>query len=235
MVPLSQDRAYVVHLRRYTDSRVILELLTLHSGIVHAVARVPGKRDRAKFEPFHPLSVEFSGASELKTLRVCEQISEAAVHLTGVPLFCGLYLNELMQRLLRPGEPFPEIFSYYESVLHLLSLDAARADIESTLRRMEFFVLAQLGFGIDFAACATSGAEVDADSFYRFEQGKGFALVAPEAGVSASKIIPGAHLLALAKGDLSDTEVLRSAKTISRTALAPLLGAQPLKSRELFV
>jgi len=235
MVPLSQDRAYVVHLRRYTDSRVILELLTLHSGIVHAVARVPGKRDRAKFEPFHPLSVEFSGASELKTLRVCEQISEAAVHLTGVPLFCGLYLNELMQRLLRPGEPFPEIFSNYESVLHLLSLDAARADIESTLRRMEFFILAQLGFGIDFATCSTSGAEVDAGSLYRFEQGKGFALVAPGASVGASKIIPGAHLLALAKGDLSDTEVLRSAKTISRAALAPLLGAQPLKSRELFV
>lgn len=235
MAPLSQDRAYVVHLRRYTDSRVILELLTLHSGIVHAVARVPGKRDRAKFEPFHPLSVEFSGASELKTLRVCEQLSETAVQLTGVPLFCGLYLNELMQRLLRPGEPFPEIFSKYESVLHLLNLGAARTDIESTLRRMEFFILAQLGFGIDFATCSTSGAEINAGSFYRFEQGKGFAFVTPGANLGGYKLIPGVHLLALAKGDLSDTEVLRTAKTISRVALAPLLGAQPLKSRELFV
>lgn len=235
MAPSSQDKAYVVHLRRYTDSRVILELLTLHGGIVHAVARVPGKRDRAKFEPFHPLSVEFSGTSDLKTLRVCEPLSETAVRLTGVPLFCGLYLNELIQRLLRPGEPFPEIFSYYESVLHLLNLEAARADIESTLRGMEFFILAQLGFAIDFASCSTSGGEIDPDSLYRFEESRGFALVARGVNHGASKVIPGKHLLALAKGDLSDLEVLRSAKYISRRALAPLLGDQPLKSRELFV
>lgn len=235
MAPLSQDRAYVVHLRRYTDSRVILELLTLHSGIVHSVARVPGKRDRAKFEPFHPLSVEFFGTSELKTLRLCEPLSETAGRLTGVPLFCGLYLNELMQRLLRPGEPVPEIFSFYESVLHLLNLDAARADIEAALRGMEFFILAQLGFGIDFASCSTSGGAIDSDCFYHFEESKGFALVASGVNLGASKVIPGRHLLALAKGDLSDVEVLRSAKYIARRALAPLLGDQPLKSRELFV
>jgi len=40
--------------------------------------------------------------------------------------------------------------------------------------------------------------------------------------------------LALAAGDFTDPDVLKTAKNISRKALAPLLGSKPLKSRELF-
>jgi DNA repair protein RecO (recombination protein O) len=235
MAPISQDKAYVLHLRCYTDSRVILELLTSHSGVIHAVARVPGKRDRSKFEPFQPLIVELSGSSELKVLRVCEPHSEAPPNLIGIPLFCGLYINELMQRLLRPGEPFPEIFCYYETLLELLTLGASQMEVESSLRRMEFFVLARLGFEIDFSVCAGSGAAVDARDCYLYEQGKGFLVANCDVDVGRQKLIPGAHLLALAKGELSDVGVLKSAKYISRRALAPLLGTRPLKSRELFV
>ncbi|MCR6653998.1 MAG: DNA repair protein RecO [Cellvibrionaceae bacterium] len=235
MAPLSQDRAYVLHLRKYSDSRVILELLTSHSGVVHAVARLPGKRDRAKFEPFQPLIVELSGASELKTLRVCEAHTDLSLNLSGISLFCGLYINELMQRLLRPGEPFPEIFHYYERVLEFLGLSAAQMEVESTLRRMEFFILARLGFGIDFSTCAVSGEAVDAKCLYIFEQGKGFSIFKGSADGARERLIPGAHLLALATGSLSEVEVLKSAKYISRSALAPLLGTRPLKSRELFV
>jgi DNA repair protein RecO (recombination protein O) len=234
MAPISQDKAYVLHLRPYTDSRVILELLTTLSGVVHAVARTPGKRDRAKFESFQPLNIELSGASELKTLRVCESLFETPLNLSGLSLFCGLYINELMQRLLPLGEPFPDIFSYYEAMLKFLSLGATQAEIESALRKMEFFVLAQLGFGIDFSMCSVSDVAVEARCFYVYDPTNGFSIANQNAAVGREKLMPGAHLLALAAGELTDPEVLKSAKYIARRALAPLLGNRPLKSRELF-
>jgi DNA repair protein RecO (recombination protein O) len=235
MVPVSVDKAYILHLRPYTDSRVIVEFLTCQQGLVHAVARTPGKRDRAKFEAFQPVNVEFMGMSELKTLRYCEQMAESIASLTGTSLFCGLYLNELLQRLLSPGEPFTDLFYYYETTLQRLQNGAALTDLESTLRKMEFFLLAQLGFAMDFSTCYTTGSSVKSDRSYRYVVGEGFSEAADTGSSHLREIcIPGAHLLAIAEGELKDPGVLRTAKAISRKALAPLLHGKPLKSRELF-
>ena len=234
-MPVSVDKAYILHQRPYTDSRVILEFFTCHQGLVHAVARAPGKRDKAKFEVFQPVNVEFSGASELKTLRYCEQIPESTATLSGTSLFCGLYLNELLQRLLSPGEPFTDLFSYYETTLHRLRNGAALTNLESTLRKMEFFLLAQLGFALDFSTCYTTGSPVNPDNTYRYVVGEGFSEANGAGSLYSREIrMPGSHLLAIAGGELENPEVLRTAKVISRRALAPLLNGKPLKSRELF-
>lgn len=234
MAPVSVDKAYILHLRPYTDSRVILEFLTRRQGLVHAVARTPGKRDRAKFQAFHPVSVEFMGSSELKTLRYCEQMAESTVSLAGTSLFCGLYLNELLQRLLSPGEPFDDLFSYYEITLQRLRNGSAQTDFEAALRKMEFFLLAQLGFALDFSTSCATGAAVAYDKIYRYVVGEGFSEVEGAAPYPREIRVPGAHLLAIANGALDDIEVLRTAKAISRKALASLLDGKPLKSRELF-
>lgn len=235
MVPVSLDKAYILHLRRYTDSRVILEFLTCQQGLVHAVARTPGKRDRAKFETFQLVDVEFIGSSELKTLRHCEQMTDSPTSLTGTSLFCGLYLNELIQRLLSPGESFSDLFYYYEATLQRLRNGTRMAEFESALRKMEFLMLTQLGFALDFSTCCATGLAVTTDNLYRYVVGEGFSKVDSNAGSRAREIlIPGAHLLAIANDELEDPEVLRSAKAISRKALAPLLNGKPLKSRELF-
>lgn len=235
MMPVSVDKAYILHLRPYTDSRVILEFLTCQRGLVHAVARTPGKRDRAKFEVFQPVNVEFMGSSDLKTLRYCEQTLESTASLVGTSLFCGLYLNELLQRLLSPGESFVDLFHYYEATLQRLKMGATTMDFESALRKMEFFLLEQLGFALDFSASWATGSVVIPDNLYRYAVGEGFSEVGNGAVTRAGEIhIPGAHLLAIANGKLDDPEVLRTAKMISRRALAPLLGGKPLKSRELF-
>lgn len=235
MMPALFDKAYILHLRRYTDSRVILEMLTCQQGLVHAVARMPGKRDRAKFEAFQPLEVEFIGSSDLKTLRHCEQITElSGSSLIGTSLFCGLYINELLQRVLSPGEPFTDLFYYYETTLVRLQNGYKMAEYEAALRRMEFFMLAQLGFALDFSTCCATGLPVSKDNYYRFVAGEGFSVIDSNELRIHETLVPGAHLLAIADDRLEDPDVLRTAKFISRKALVPLLNGKPLKSRELF-
>lgn len=233
MAPVSVDKAYILHLRPYTDSRVILEFLTCEQGLVSVVARRPGKRDRAKFEVFQPVNIEFMGSSELKTLRYCEPIAELNTALVGTALFCGLYLNELLQRLLSPGETFVELFYCYETTLQRLRADTQQMDFEAALRKMEFFLLAELGFALDFSASCRTGSAVTPNSVYRYVVGEGFSEVEGTA-LRHETLIPGADLLAIASGVFDDSRVLRTAKMISRKALAPLLDGKPLKSRELF-
>lgn len=234
-MPVSFDKAYVLHQRRYTDSRIIVEFLTFQQGVVHAVARAPGKRDRAKFENFQPVSVEFIGVSELKTLRYCEQMADSVAPLSGTGLFCGIYLNELLQRVLSPAEPFPELFHFYETTLQRLRVGSSQMDYESALRKMEFFLLSELGFALDFFSCCITGNPVSTSGSYRYVVGEGFFEV-PEEAMAKGKFIalPGAHLLAIGEGQLNDPTVLKTAKLISRKALSPLLEGKPLKSRELF-
>lgn len=234
-MPGSFDKAYILHQRHYTDSRVILEFMTLRNGVVHAVARIPGKRDRAKYETFQSVNVEFIGASDLKTLRYCEQsVEHLAPSLTGTSLFCGLYVNELFQRLLPPAEPFPQLFSYYEVTLQRLRVGVTQQQLEAALRQMEFFLLAQLGFALDFSVCADSGAAIASECVYRYIATDGFSLATDAHATQRELLLPGSHLLAIANGDIDDVDVLKTAKAISRRALAPHLNGKPLKSRELF-
>ena len=234
MAPATVDRAYILHLRPYTDSRVIIEFLTCHQGLIHAVARKPGKRDRAKFEAFQPVNIELIGASELTTLRYCEQVAESSpVALLGTSLFCGLYLNELLQKLLPPGESFANLFYFYEITLQHLRRGTTQKEFEAALRQMEFFLLAELGFALDFSSCCTTDLSVKADQVYRYRVGEGFSEI--EANTKTyDTLIPGAHLLALANAEFTDPDVLKTAKIIARKALASLLDGRPLKSRELF-
>lgn len=231
----SLERAYVLHLRRYTDSRVIVDFFTQNHGVVRAVARQPGKRDRAKFEPFQSLLIRCVGTSELKSLRECERVDEKARILLGPQLFCGMYINELLQRLIHVDEPFLDLFKFYEATIYALENSLSKSEIEVVLRRMEFFLLEQLGFAVDLRYCGDSGEEVAPDRWYFYEHGHGLReYVGKDDLQRKSLCVPGIYIHALAQQVFDDETVLRAAKRITRQALGPLLGARPLKSRDLF-
>ncbi len=226
-------KAYVLHVRSYTDSRLLVDFFTESAGVVRAVGRAPGKRNRAIFQCFQALDITYMGKSELRTLTSCEVSAETPYLLFGESLYCGLYLNELLQRLLPPEDAYPGLFAFYEAIVAELSKDLLRPQLEAVLRRFEFFLLEQLGFGIPFHVCVESGAEVTQDGSYVFEPGSGLRECVPTS-TSRSEPIPGAHLLAMSRQDYTDGKVLRSAKLISRRALQSLLGPKPLKAKELF-
>lgn len=213
--------AYVLHSRPYRETSLLVDLLTLEHGKVSVVARgarKPGSRLRSTLQPFQSLQVGWQGRTELKTLRMAEPV-ESLLMLQGRSLLCGLYLNELLQRLLRPFDPHPRLFVYFRYALNELRLDR---DLEGALRTFERQLLEQLGFGLD-----TTGVQPGLS--YRLDPDRGLV------GCTQPGAYPAEHLQAIAEDHYDDPAVRRSAKRLMRHQLTPLLGEQPLKSRELFL
>jgi len=111
--------AYVLHTREYRDTSLLVDFLTLDHGLMRAVARgVRGARSnrRALLQPLQPLLVSVSGRGELLTMGTLEAAAPV-FQLHGERLFSVLYLNEVLCRLLQPGQGHPEIYRLYQSTL----------------------------------------------------------------------------------------------------------------------
>jgi len=132
---------YVLHSRPYRETSLLVDFLTLEQGRISAVARGarrPRARLRSTLQPFQTLQLGWQGRQELKTLGTVEAV-EISPPLSGRALLCGLYVNELLQRLLQPGEPCPRLFLYYRYVLNEL---LEGRDLEGALRTFERQLLA---------------------------------------------------------------------------------------------
>lgn len=225
--------AYILHSRPYRDSSLLLEVLTAEQGRISLVARGARRKTRggsgsALLQPFVPLLLSFSGRTELKNLNATEAAGRP-LPLPGERLFSGLYLNELLVRLLHPHDPHPQIFAAYGSTLGAL---ASGEEIDDSLRRFEFALLGELGYGFELDIDGSSGEAVQAREWYHYHPDYG--LVARGAVVEAARpAFSGADLLALAANDFGGGARL-TAKRLLRLVLAHQLGDAPLRSRELF-
>lgn len=218
--------AFVLHRRPWRENSFLLELFSPDQGRVGAVARGSSGRKnnwRQCLQPFRPLQVFVSGRGELANLNQAEEV-EAWEPLQADALYCGLYMNELMMRLLPRNDVHPELFHSYQ--LSLRTLPKA-PNLGVPLRYFEMSLLAALGFGLQLDSEAESGAEIAADAYYRYD---------PEAGprrTQLSSAYAGESLLALARQELKSSRHRRDAKRLLQQALAPHLGTKPLVSRQL--
>src|SRR5690606_32272581 len=146
--------------------------------------------------------------------------------LVGEALFSGLYLNELLIRLLPPEVPHPAVFDHYAATL--LALAEGRP-LEPLLRSFEWRLLDELGYGFDLDT-DINGEPVAADGIYRLQVDAGLERV----WLLQPGLFQGVELLAMAQADWSAPGALAAAKRLMRQALAVHLGGRPLVSRELF-
>lgn len=224
------QRAFVIHARPYSETSLLLDFFTENEGRVRILSK--GARSRRSplkgaLQPFTPLLIRWSGRGEIKTLRDAEPIS-LALPLTGSVLYSGLYLNELLSRVLENGTSYSALFFEYLSCLQVLA--ASEITPEAALRRFELALLAQLGYGLDFLHCAGSGEAVADSMTYRYREEKGFVASL----VVDNYSFTGFELKSLASREFPTTGTLKAAKRFTRMALKPYLGGKPLKSRELF-
>ena len=234
---VSLQHAYVLHTRGYRDSSLLVELFSREYGRVSLVAKgVKGGQGRksasgsqvALLQPFVPLYSSWSGRGSLKT-STGNEARGPALRLEGKRVFCGLYINELLSRLLHHHDAHETLFDHYEASLLRLAEDT---ELDLLLRQFEFRLLEELGYGFDLTAEGLSGEPLVEDRWYVFHQE--FGLVAAETSPDADMPrFMGAEMLALSRGDFS-VELRRTAKRLMRQALAVHLGDKPLKSRELF-
>lgn len=222
-------QVFVIHRRRYGDTSLLLELFTLDEGRIGVIARgaatAKGER-KAILQPFVPLLATWGGRGELKVLRQLETAARPVL-LPGKLLYCGFYLNELIMRLLRRYDPFPELFSLYDQVLKQLS---EGKDTENCLRYFELGLLQALGYAPILEREATSGQLVEQQKLYWYEVEAG-------PGSIPLEYLPSVHgetLLALSAGQALTQHQKHEALRLMRYILQFYLGDKPLKSRELF-
>ncbi|MCG7366888.1 DNA repair protein RecO [Pantoea sp. ACRSH] len=224
------QRAFVLHSRPYSETSLLLDLFSESHGRVRVLAKgARARRSQLKgtLQPFTPLLVRWTGHGEVKTLTKAEAVS-LALPLSGITLYCGLYVNELVSRVLEQEFPFSELFFDYLNCLQTLAAD--NSSPEPALRRFELALLGHLGYGVDFLHCAGSGEPVTDAMTYSYREEKGFIASL----VTGQRSFTGRQLRALWERDFPDADTLRAAKRFTRIALKPYLGGKPLKSTELF-
>lgn len=227
-------RCFVLHRRDYGNTSLILDLFCAEAGRLPVLAK-GAKRGRtplaASLQPFRPLWASWGGRGEVRVLASAEPAGQALA-LEGEALYCGLYLNELLTRLLGRGDSHPALFAFYHAALARLAGGEHR---ETSLRQFELQLLGELGY-----APALDQAEegpVLADGTYRCQVGQAPRRLPAWEGVrdGDEEVVSGGTLLALAAGEpLTDPGQAREARRLLRRLLAPHLGPRPLKSRELF-
>ncbi len=144
-------RGYVLHASPWRETSLIVQCFTRDHGRVALVAK-GAKRPYSVLRPvlvgFQPLWLSWSGTAEVRTLVRAEA---GPVHLmSGRALMSGWYMNELILRLLAREDPHPGAFDAYEAALDALAGQRGGAQA-AVLRRFEWVLLAQAGYGLDAA------------------------------------------------------------------------------------
>ena len=217
--------AFVLHSRPYRESSALVDFFS-PEGRFRAVLRGARGKTGTLARPFIPLEAEFRGRGELKNVARLESAGIPNL-LFGEALFSGLYLNELLVRLLPADDPQPSLFDHYALTLQAL---AANRPLEPLLRAFEWRLLDQLGYGFPLDT-DIAGQPIMAEGIYRLLPDSGLERV----GQLQPGLFVGQVLLALADADWDAPGTLAAAKRLMRQALAPHLGGRPLVSRELFM
>ena len=148
--------------------------------------------------------------------------------LQGNSLFIGLYINELFYRLLHEHDPHPHLYQQYSACMTLL----CGGDLqERHLRLLEMALLEELGYGLALECDSQSGLPLEEQSRYCYLPEQGVVNAIPN---GREQQFSGAHLSAIALGQLDDGEVLASAKQLLRGVLNHFLHGKPLNSRQLY-
>ena len=228
MSRMQLEPAYVLHSRSFRETSLIVEVFTREHGRVAVVARgAKSARSRWKnvLQPFRPLLISWTQKSELGTLTAADQVASPPV-LQGQSLFCGLYMNELLMRLLHRGDPHAEVFERYRQALSEL---AAEASPQPLLRVFEKHLLDAIGYAMLLDREFESGADVQPQSWYEYKPDRGPVL---SSGPGNGRV-SGAVLLALHTENLQ-VESLPEMRKLMRSVIGYHLGGKPLASLSLF-
>jgi DNA repair protein RecO (recombination protein O) len=228
MSRIQLEPAYILHSRSFQETSLIVEAFTREHGRVAVVARgakSARSRWRNVLQPFRPLLLSWNQKSDLGTLTAVDQVASPPA-LQGQALYCGLYLNELLMRLLHRGDPHAEVFERYRHVLSELASEAAPQPL---LRVFEKHLLEAIGYAMLLDREYDSGEEILPQRWYDYSPQRG-----PIAGPGPGKgRVSGTALLALHTEDLH-AENLLELRMLMRNVIGYHLGDKPLASLSLF-
>ena len=147
---IADEPAFVLHSYDWSESSLILETFTRHYGRVALVAKgakKPSSNFRPVLLPLQPLQLTYTlagqGDADIHTLKGAEWMG-GHVMPTGDALLSGLYLNELLLRLLARADPHAALFDAYAGVVRVLASEHGDA-LEPVLHSFELLLLREIG------------------------------------------------------------------------------------------
>ncbi len=222
------EQAYCIHSRQYRETSQIMEMLTPEHGLISCVFRGSKKKNSGAMGiVFTPLLISWGGKGDLFTLTNIETAGAKHINLPNMYIL-GLYLNELILKLVPKSSPSREIFDLYENILHSLDNDDKQ---EKLLRLFEIELLGLVGHGLSLDKEVDHETPIQKDKVYRYDMGLGPARVQQES--SAWNVIKGATLLGLRSPMNMDASCLVEAKRLMRGVINWHLNNRPLHSREI--
>lgn len=174
------DRGIVLSARKHGETSLIVQLLTAehgrHAGLVRGGA---SSRARGLYQPGNLVAAQWRArlAEHLGNFS-CEMIHGGAALLMddGARLAALSSASALVESALPEREPYADVFESLSALLDALG----HPGWEAAYVRFELGLLASLGFGLDLARCAATGANDDL-AFVSPKSGRAVSLSAGEA------------------------------------------------------
>ncbi|MCW5750135.1 MAG: DNA repair protein RecO [Alphaproteobacteria bacterium] len=202
-----QDEAIVLSTRRHGETSAVVHVLTCrngrHAGLVRGGA---GRRLKGVLQPGNELGVEWRGRlpDQLGTFAVELKSARAAFLLEDPLALAGLAAAAAMAELVLPEREAHG--PVYHGFIALLDAMAAGQDWPAVYVRWELGLLAELGFGLDLAACAATGATSDLS---HVSPRTGRAVSAAAAAPYAGRLMRLPAFLAAGRGVSTDPDPVR--------------------------
>ncbi len=221
------EQAYCMHTRRFRESSRIVEMLTPAHGLVSCLGHSSRKKSASVDFLFTPLLISWSGKGELYTLTHVESVAARQVTTPKVSIM-GMYLNELILKLVPKFSPSKEIFDLYQNVIRLLENGESQ---EKVLRLFEIELLELVGHGLSLDHEMDHETSIHEDGIYRYDVGIGPVRIKHEN--TAWNVVKGATLISLQSPLGMNASCLAESKRLMRGIINWHLGNRPLHSREI--
>jgi len=228
----AESPAFILHRRDYRESSRILSCFTRDYGRVDMICKGCRKSGKASkvLEPFRLYHLSWVGKTDLKTLVHVDETRVLNIQNNSNKLYCGLYLNELLNGLVRVSEAEPEVFDLYESTLESLVKDAG-SSIQHVLRYFELKMLNYLGYGVSLTHEHDGMTPIHQDSHYGFQPEHGFFKTTDK----EKFLVRGDSIIALNTGHLKSARHEREARNLTRLLIGYYLPNTKIQSRKLFI
>jgi len=228
---VSHQPGFVLHSYPYKETSLIVDVFSRDYGRIALMAKGakrPHSQLRGALQTFQPLSVTWSGKSEIRTLTAAEWVG-GMLPLEKSALLCGFYLNELLVKLLARDDPHPTLFHHYIATLNEL---AHNEPAPIVLRKFERALLKETGVANDFTRCSLTGKTVEIEQSYVVDPERG---PRPARPADAWPRVSGKTLLDMEREDYSDNSTQSQSKFLMRFLLGYHLGGVQLNTRQILI
>lgn len=225
--------AFVLHAWPHRETSLIIDVFSRDHGRVAMVAKGakrPHSALRGVLQTFQPLSLSWTGKSELRTLTKAEWVGGMRP-VSGDALLCGFYLNELLVKFLAREDAHADLFAHYAKTLTRL---AHGEPVSPTLRSFERRLLQETGYAVALDHCLHSRETVRPQGSYVFHPEHGVRPAQPEDASSWPRI-QGQTLLDMMRDDYNRPQTIVQSKALMRFLLHYHLQGAPLTTRQILI